>query len=57
MSKRKSDDGISSNPEKLIVENKIRKVIETTFDEEINYKKYELEKINEVIKARSKCYF
>lgn len=31
-----------------IVEKKIRKIIETTFDEEINYKKYELEKINEV---------
>ena len=30
------------------VEKRIRKVIETTFDEEINYKKFELEKINEV---------
>ena len=30
-------------------ENKIRKIIESNFDEEINYKKYELEKINERI--------
>jgi hypothetical protein len=30
-------------------ENKIRQIIEVNFDEEINYKKYEIEKINEVI--------
>ena len=29
-------------------EDKIRKIVETHFDEEINYKKYELEKINDV---------
>jgi hypothetical protein len=29
-------------------ERKIRQCIEANFDEEINYKKYELEKINEV---------
>lgn len=39
----------SSNNDKLIVEKKIRKIIESHFDEEINYKKYELDKINEVI--------
>ncbi len=37
------DENISSK------ENKIRQVIEANFDEEINYKKYELEKINEVL--------
>ncbi|CAF0710070.1 unnamed protein product [Brachionus calyciflorus] len=35
--------------DKLIIEKKIRKIIESHFDEEINYKKYELERINERI--------
>lgn len=34
--------------EKSSVEKKLRKIIEQHFDEEIQYKKYELEKINEV---------
>lgn len=33
---------------KSLVESKIKRIIEANFDEEINYKKQELEKINQV---------
>lgn len=47
-----------SNEYESLTEKKIRKVIEATLDEEIIYKKFELEKINEVplkkIQAKAK---
>ncbi|RNA11702.1 YEATS domain-containing 2 isoform X1, partial [Brachionus plicatilis] len=38
-----------ANSDKTLVEKKIRKIIEQHFDEEIDYKRHELEKINERI--------
>lgn len=38
----------SNNEYESLTEKKIRKVIEATLDDEIIYKKFELEKINEV---------
>lgn len=45
---RSNSDLSSSNKSKDEYLTKIRKIIETNFDEEINYKQYELEKINDV---------
>ena len=45
---RSNSDLTSSNKSKDEYLSKIRKIIETNFDEEINYKQHELEKINDV---------
>ena len=45
----RSNSDLSSNTKsKDEYLNKVRKVIETHFDEEINYKQYELDRINDV---------